>query len=83
MDLLLHELVRATEQLGSNEHDRGRPVAYFFVLFLCEIDKNATCWMLYSKKGENRRAVVGDDDLALGRLDLRARVQADANDLSE
>jgi hypothetical protein len=45
VDPLLHELVRAPQQLRSDDHDRGRPVAHFLVLLLREVDKDTSCGM--------------------------------------
>jgi hypothetical protein len=49
VDFGFNQFVRATEQLRSNDHYRGRPIANFLVLLLCQIDKNASCGMLDRK----------------------------------
>ena len=60
MDLGLDELVRAAQELRSDDDHRRRPIADFLVLFLCEIDEDFTSGMLNCEEREDGSAVVGD-----------------------
>lgn len=46
MNASLDKLVRTAQEFSSDDHHRGRPVAYFFVLLLCEIDEYSAGWVL-------------------------------------
>lgn len=46
VDLGLDELIRAAQELRSDDDHRRRPIAHLFVLLLCEIDEDFTSGML-------------------------------------
>ena len=60
MDLGFDELVRAAQELRSDDDHRRRPIAHLFVLLLCKIDEDFTSGMLDCKEGEDGGAIVGD-----------------------
>jgi hypothetical protein len=63
MDFGFDELVRAAEKFGGDNHDGGRAIADFFVLFLRELDKDFGGGVLDGEEGEDGSSVVGDRDL--------------------
>jgi hypothetical protein len=60
VDLGLDELIRAAQELRSDDDHRRRPIAHLFVLLLCEIDEDFTSRMLNCEERENGGAIVGD-----------------------
>ena len=44
------ELICPAKELSSNDHDGSSPVADFFVLLLCKIDKDASSGVLDFKQ---------------------------------
>lgn len=63
MDLVLDELVSASEKFGGKDDDRSGAVADFFVLLLSELDEDATGRMFDLEQVEDGRAVVRDGDI--------------------
>jgi hypothetical protein len=61
---VLHQLVRALQQLGGEDDDRGGAVAHLLVLHLRELHEDARRRVLDLELVENRRAVVRDRHLA-------------------
>ncbi|KAI3475615.1 hypothetical protein L1887_62957 [Cichorium endivia] len=64
VDLVLDQLVGATEELGGDDDDRGGAVADLLVLLLCELDEDAACGLVDLEEREDGGAVVGDGDVA-------------------
>ena len=62
MQPCFHQLIRTPKQLSRDDDDGGGPVSYFFVLFLCEVNKDFSCGMLDVEKGEDGCTVVGYRD---------------------
>ena len=61
---VLHQLVRALQQLGGEDDDRGGAVAHLLVLHLRELHEDARRRVLDLELVEDRRAVVRDRHLA-------------------
>jgi len=60
VDLGLDELVRAAQELRSDDDHRRRPIADLLVLLLCEIDEDFTGGMFDCEEREDGGAVVGN-----------------------
>ena len=58
VNLCLHELIGASQQFSSNDHDRSSAIADFLVLFLCKINKATTCRVFYGDERKYGGAVV-------------------------
>jgi hypothetical protein len=63
VNLVLDEVVGATEELGSDDNDGGGTVSNLLVLLLGELDEDATSRVLDFDELEDSRAVVRDGNV--------------------
>jgi hypothetical protein len=63
VNLVLDEVVGATEKLRSDDNDGGSTVSNLLVLLLSELDEDATGRVLDFDELEDRRAVVRDGNV--------------------
>lgn len=73
MYLGLDQFVCTAKQFRSDNYDRGRTIAYLFVLFLSKVNKYATCRMFYRQERKDGGAVVGDRNFLLGFEEISCR----------
>lgn len=70
MDVVLDKLVTSSQEFSGKDNNGGGTISDFSILDLGKLAKNLGGWMSDLQLLEDGGTIVGDEDSALGVLDL-------------